>query len=262
MDIQDTPRAVALVDPQGRSTPLPFAAEASSLQLGDDGSLLAGLAHGKPGKVWRTATGALAQTLPADIRHLALARDGSAVAWLAQPDPDKPRTRVSLRRIDGDPAHDATLELDGWPGALALSPDARELLILVQGGKLWRWRPATNSQQLVEEIGLILISRLDYSADGRLILLAGYGHVELRRNQPSLPLLATVYALVDGGWLAKSRADAVDGSPDALASAVTRVTHGDTTRIFPGELGWDAAHVDGLVARALAGEDVQPLVAR
>lgn len=262
MDIQDTARSVVLVDPQGRSTPLPFAAEASGLQLGDDGSLLAGLTHGQPAKVWRTATGALAQTLPADIRQLALARDGSAVAWLAQPDPDKPRTRVGLRRIAGDPADDATLELDGWPGALALSPDASELLILVQGGKLWRWRPATNSQQLVEEIGLILISRLDYSADGRLILLAGYGHVELRRNLPALPLLATVYALVDGGWLAKSRAGAVDGSPDALASAVTRVTHGDTTRIFPGELGWDAAHVDGLVARALAGEDVQPLVAR
>ncbi len=257
LDIQDTPRTQLLVDPQGRGKPLAVLADVNGLRLSDDASLVASSEHGKPGRVWRTSTGALVQTLPANIHHLSFARDGNAVAWLAQPDPDRAQTRVGLRRIDADPASDQNLDLDGWPNAVALSADGSELLILLQSGKLWRWRPATGSQHLVEELDLYSIRRVDFSADGRLILLAGYGHVELRRNDKPLTPLATVYALVDGGWLALSHSGAVDGSPGALASLVTRVTQQGTTQIFAGELGWDAAHVDGLVARALAGEDVQ-----
>lgn len=259
LDIQGTPRTLLLVDPQGRGKPLGIP-DVHGLQLSDDGSLVASSEHGKPGQVWRTSTGSLVQTLPPDIRHLSLARDGSAVAWLTLPDPDRARTRVGLRRIDADPTSDQTLDLDGWPSALALSADGSELLILIQNGKLWRWRPATGSKHLVEELALYAIHRVNFSSDGRLILLAGYAHVELRQNDEPLTPLATVYALVDGGWLALSHSGAVDGSPDAPANLVTRVTQHGSTQIFAGGLGWDAAHVDGLVARALAGEDVQPPV--
>ena len=260
LDIQGSTRTLLRIDPQGRGQPIALPADPRSLQLSDDGRLLASLDHEAPAQVWRTDTGALVQTLTAHTHDLRFARDGSAVAWLELPDPERPRTRAHLRRIDADPTGDQTLELDGWPTALALTHDGAELLILIQSGKLWRWRPATGSKRLVEELGLFPVRRIDLSDDGRLLLLAGYGHVQLRRNDDAITPLATIHALVDGGWLARSHSGAVDGSPDAVASLVTRVTHGADTRILPGELGWDAAHVPHLVARALAGEDVPPPV--
>jgi WD40 repeat protein len=259
LDIQAAQRSLIHVDPQGRGRPLAITADAHTLQLSDDGQLLAGLDYRGPAQVWRTDTGALAQTLTA-TRNLTLARDSSAVAWLEQPDPEQPKTRVHLRPITGAATDEQTLDLDGWPGTIALSHDGAELLILIQNGKLWRWRPAAGKPRLTEELGLYGIHRVDVSADGRLLLLGGYGHVDIRRYDEPLTPLATVHALVDGGWLAISRSGAVDGSPDAVASLVTRVTRNDQVQIFAGELGWDAAHVDGLVARALLGEDVAPPV--
>lgn len=260
LDIQDSKRSLIHVDPQGRGRPLAIAPDGHSLQLSDDGQLLAGLDSRGPAKVWRTDTGALAQTLTTNTRNLTLARDGSAVAWLELPDPDKPKTRAHLRRITGAATDEQTLDLDGWPAAIALSHDGAELLILIQSGKLWRWRPGGGPPRLREELGLYGAQRVTVSDDGRLLLLASYGHVDIRRNDEPLTPLATVHALVDGGWLAISRGGAVDGSPDAVASLVTRVTRGDRVQIFGGELGWDAAHVDGLVTRALLGEDVAPPV--
>lgn len=259
LDIQGDPRGLLLVDPQGRGRPLAIAADGYTMQLSDDGRLLAGNDYRSPAKVWRTDTDALAQTLDANTRYLSLARDSSAVAWLEQPDPRSPRTRAHLRRIAGA-ADEQTLDLDGWPAAIALSHDAAEVMIVIEGGRLWRWRPDGDERRRTEERELYFVDRVDTSDDGRLLLLGGYGHVDIRRNDEKLTPLATVHALVDGGWLAISRSGAVDGSPDAVASLVTRVTRGDQIRIFAGELGWDAAHVDGLVTRALLGEDVAPPV--
>lgn len=260
LDIQGTPRSLLLIDPDGqRSRPIALD-PAGTLLLSDDARLLAGLDYRLPGQVWRTDTGALVATLSANIRHLSFARDSSALAWLELPDPNVMRTRAHLRRVDADPTSEQTLDLDGWPAYVTLSPDNRELFILLESGKLWRWRPDTGVKRLTEELALYGVHRMDFSDDGRVLLLGGYGKVQLRASDDRLTPLATVHALVDGGWLAISRSGAIEGSPDAVDSLVSRVTRGPETLIFDGHLGWDSVHVDGVVTRALAGEDTLPPV--
>lgn len=260
LDIQGERRSLLLVDPDGRRSRAIALDPAGTLLLSDDARLIAGLDYRLPGQVWRSDTGALVATLSANIRHLSFARDASALAWLELPDPERMQTRAHLRRIDVDPASEQTIDLDGWPAAVALSPDNRELLILLESGKLWRWRPDTGARRLTEELALYGVHRMDFSDDGRVLLLGGYGRTQLRASDDQLTPLATVHALVDGGWLAISRSGAIAGSPDAVDSLISRVTRGDETLIFDGHLGWDAVHVDGVVARAMAGEDTLPPV--
>jgi len=72
-------------------------------------------------------------------------------------------------------------------------------------------------------------------------------------------LLASVYATRGGGWIAQSRAGAVDASDAGRAAAVTVVEGGGAAPTGgTSRLAWDRFAVGGLLARAAVGEVVDP----
>lgn len=78
------------------------------------------------------------------------------------------------------------------------------------------------------------------------------------RGASDLRLLASLHPLTSGEWIVISRSGAIDGSAAAIRGAVTRVQAGTETLVFDGRLGWDRAHVTGVLGRTLAGEDAPP----
>ncbi len=259
VDMSGKTRELTLIGPEGRGKPIPVSTDAYQLELSDDGRWLATLGNGVPLQVWSARTDKLEHTLDADVRWLSFARDGSYVAWLAQPERGKPVVQARLQRLAAGPTP-APLQLAGWPQFITTTPDGSELLILLESGRLVRWDHARGTHREFADIGLIGAQSVQLAEDGKTLLLAGFRGVDIRANDAQLTPLASVHALLTGGWLAISRAGAIDGSADAVDSLVTRVTRGDETLVFDGKLGWDGAHVEGVVARALAGEDVRPPV--
>jgi hypothetical protein len=199
---------------------------------------------------------------PYQGRTIDFARDSSRVVWLESKDPDKPGFRVNLAPLTAAAGPGViTLDLDGWPAAVSLAPDLSEVLIFDQGGVVTRWRPKTGAILVDKEATPRSVHRVSIADDARTVMVSGYDRIQIHANDRQLTPLATLFPLLGGGWLVKSTAGAVDGSDDAVDSLVTRVRAGAEVLLFDGHLGWDAAHVPGLLTRALAGEDVPPPVA-
>jgi WD40 repeat protein len=258
VDMSDTTgRKATLVDPAGaaRSLTLPLADPAVALSR--DGRRVLTAAYDRPLKVWDAASGRATHELDVGVRHAALSRDGSRVAWMWTPDREVPRVTVRARGLD-DAEEPRELTLAGWPEHLEFSPDGAEVLALLESGRLTRWRPADGSTATIEETALILAQAVFHSEDGRTVFAPGYDHVQIRAADAALTRLATVYPLLTGGWMVVSAAGAVDGSEDAPDQAVTRASLGDETAVYPGRLVWPAVEVVGTMARVLAGERVQP----
>ena len=197
---------------------------------------------------------------PFQGRTIDFARDSSRVVWLESRDPDKPGFRVNLAPLTAS-AEVITLDLDGWPAAVSLSPDLTEVLIFDQGGVVTRWWPKTGATLVHKEATPRSVHQATIADDARTVMVSGYDRIQIHANDRQLTPLATLFPLLGGGWLVTSTAGAVDGSDDAVDSLVTRVRTDAEVSLFDGHLGWDAAHVPGLLTRALAGEDVAPPVA-
>lgn len=250
---------VILVAPDGTSTTQVMQGETPSA-LSEDGRWLATIEY--VGGAARTRVrslkmaGRVVHTL-AGTRHLTFSRDGGRMAWFVQAGRG-PQTTLRERAIEGDDLRE--LELSGFPEHLEYTADGAEVLALLESGRLTRWRPASGGREEHADVSLILPGAAALADDGRTLQLSGYGQLQLRRNDAGLRRVATLYALLSGGWLVISRSGAVEGSDDAVRSLVTRARQGATTLVFDGELGWDGAFVAGTLRRALAGEDTRPPV--
>ncbi|MGB1014676.1 MAG: WD40 repeat domain-containing protein, partial [Nannocystaceae bacterium] len=208
-------------------------------------------------QIWNPTTGALAQTVDApDLRAAALAPDGSFVVWVSAA--QDPQVTVNYLALKGQ-ATPLPLVVEGWPKreCLTISPDSSEVFICTERA-LARWYPGEGRHATTPK-EFVTADRVSYSATGDLLFLGSYGRVDLHRNTPKLEEVGTVYPRLDGGWLAMSRAGAVDGSKHAHASLVTFVVGLDRW-IDDGILAWDRFATPGLYPRMLAGEDVQPPV--
>lgn len=229
--------------------------------LSDDGRWLATWqqGQGRPITVRNLKmAGKVARTLE-HARAFAFSRDGSQVVSAALPDPNVPAVTVRVQALVGA-AEGRTLAVDGWPETVAFTPDGQEVLVMLQSGRLTRWRWATGETTTIGQVSLILAGSAQVVRGGEVVLLPGYDHVQVRTNDAEMRRLAMLYPRLDGGWVVVSSAGAVDGSVDAARGMVTTVTGGGATQVFDGRLGWTGAHVPGLWARALAGEDVAPPV--
>lgn len=260
---------VILVEPDGKSAAQVMQDETPSA-LSEDGRWLATVEF--QGRTPRTRVrgvrmaGKVLHTLEG-TRQVVFSRDGERMAWFYMADAERPEVTVREQSVEPHgPAGPSgrgdvrELVLQGWPEHLSYAPDGAELLVLLESGRLTRWRPASGERREHAQVSLILPSGSRVADDGRTVWFPGYGHVQVRSNDAELRRLATLYPLLGGGWLVVSRSGAVDGSDDAVDSVVTRVKQGATTRVFDGRLGWDGAFVAGTLGRALAGEDVAPPV--
>lgn len=255
---EGTGRNLLLVDrATGTARPLPGALADRALTLSHDGRWLA--AAGADLQIWRTDTGVLARTFGKDIRQIAFARDGSLIAWIRHDDHSQPRVILGTTPLNAATGG-AELPADGWPTHIAVTPDGADVLALLEG-KLVRWHLADRSSRVVTDNWLIGARGLVPAADGKTIFVICFDRVDIRRNDESLTVLAHLYALRTGGWLAHSSAGALDGSPDALDHLIARVTGGGGEFVAGGRLVWDALHADDVLARSLAGDDAPPPLA-
>jgi WD40 repeat protein len=207
------------------------------------------------------ATGKSVLDLGKDVRNVAFSRDGGTVAWVLHPDRSVRRVKANVRRLDArDGAPVPEIGAEGWPQDLAVSADGSDVWVLLEGS-LIRWQPGVDSGTEYKEPALILAHRIAVSDSGKTLLLEGYDHVSIRSTGKDVPPLAKLYPLLSGGFLTVSAAGALDGSSDAPANVVTRFTREKETLVFDGLLGWDAAHVEGVLPRALEGESAPPPIA-
>lgn len=242
----------------GRLRPLDFAGPYDRALLAEGGRWLATVKPGVPLRVWRVERGRLARTLDAFVQHLAFAPGGDRLAWIVQPwrQPGFTVKHLTLGRVGT-----RTLDLPGWPADLAFAPDGAELLILTEGDELHRWRPDTGEHTHVKDLALRSRERVRAHAGGKVLILEGYNSVHLRADDPELTPLATLFPLPGGGWLALGSAGALDGSDDAIANLVTRVDGPGGRLVLDGRVAWEAAHLPGVLERALAGEALAPPLA-
>jgi WD40 repeat protein len=255
-----TGRAPLLLDlATGKTRPLPAALADRELTLSADGRWLAAALRSADLQIWRTDPGELARTLGKDTSHLAFARDGSFVAWIRHDDRSQRHVTLGTSSLN-DPGGSAELGADGWPSAIAVTPDGADVLALLED-KIVRWHLADRTSRVVADNWLIGGRRLVPAADGKTIFVLAFDRVDIRRNDESLTLLAHLYPLRTGGWLAHSRAGGLDGSDDAVDHLLARVAGQGGEFVADGRLVWDALHTDDLLARSLAGDDAPPPLA-
>lgn len=242
----------------GREVVLQDAGAARRSAASADGSRLVLFDHGEPLQVYDTERGELLLALDVRAHHAVMAPDGSWIAWLEVPDPQKADTVACWRRLDDRDERVIRIAVPGWAKLLAAAPSSEELLAVTESA-IVRWRPQEGWKRAIEGFESVSASEIRYSADGRLLLFEGYDRVDVRDNADGLPRLGTLYPLLDGGWSAMSEDGALDGSETAPSSMMTLVEGpaGDVL-VHGGTLGWDRFAVDGLWAQLMAGRRVRP----
>jgi hypothetical protein len=242
----------------GREVVLPEAGTGRRYAASASGDELVIFDHGEPLRVYDTRQGTLVLALDVKAHNATIAPDGSWVAWLETPDGKESETLACWRRIDDPEDRVLRLSLPGSPWLLTAAPDGSELLVAT-GYAMVRWRPLEGWQRSIEQPGYLAANDIHYSADGRLLLLEGYGRIDVRENADGLPPLGSLFPLLDGGWSAMSEAGALDGSQTAPEHLLTLVegASGDVL-MHGGTLGWDRFAVEGLWTQMLAGRRVAP----
>ena len=188
------------------------------------------------------------------VDEVAFSHDETRLAWLRV---DAPRT-VTLGVLDLEGAPEPRkVRFEGVAYGLELSPDGREVWCIDAGGWL-RWHLDSGALEIVDIPTLTAPRRVMGSPDTAVVRVPYHDGLAVFAvdTGPKLRLLGSVNMQPGGTWLATTAGGAIAGSPDAPAGFVTWVRRGDETLVFDGRLGWDAAHVPGLVPRLLAGEDV------
>lgn len=242
----------------GRLRPLDFVGRYDRALLAEGGRRLATVAPGDQLKVWRVERGRLARTLDFFVQHLAFAPGGDRLAWIPRP---WSQPGFTVKHLTLGRPRTRTLDLPGFPVDLAFASDGAELLILTEAGELHRWRPDTGQHTHVKDLALRSRRRVRAHTGGKVLILESYDSVHLRADDPDLTSLATLFPLPGGGWLALGSAGAIDGSDDAIANLLTRVDGPDGPQVLDGRVVWEAAHLPGVLERALAGEALAPPLA-
>jgi len=205
--------------------------------------------------VAEVATGETVYTRAEGAERTALAADAAVVAWR---EPDRGgEDVVHAQRFDRPGEVSRRLEVDGRVLDVVVPASGEEVLVLLDGGlvRWWPWQGRRSEHWFTESRGF---RELTLSSNEAALILQGGAAVEIVANDVHLRRLATVYPLDGGGWVALAGTGAVDGSIDAPNESISRVRRGGEALIFGGGFAWHGAHVPGLVARALAGEEVQP----
>ena len=228
------------------------------LAVSAGGGWIASVGSGSDG---RSAVNVRRLAAPAEVVHVladhaeevVFTRDGTRAAWLERSsDPNGPST-VHVRSLVGEPAP-ARIRVVEFVSGLAFGVDDREVWFIAR--EWTRWQPDTGASTEVELPGPVR----RVTTDGRTIHVRGAVETRVFGVGPTPVEIGQLVALDSGEWLARSAAGAIDGSPGAIDDVMTWVQQGGADLVFAGRLAWDAAHVDGLVGRMLAGEDVAPPV--
>lgn len=239
------------------------------LAISDDGAWLVSVGAKQTTVRRLDAPETVVHTLDRVVTGATFSSDGTQLAWFSTGE-------VGMMRLAG-PRDRREVKLPGWLTDMTFSADGREVWMLFDaGGKFVRWWPATGKLLKVEQESLRWAKGVVASADGSTMLMASYDRVQVRSNDRGMRRIGAVHSLMSGGWLAVSASGAIDGSDDAPAMTITRVVEAEAERdevhvpgaplslrapreraeVFDGRLGWDGAHVPGMAARLLAGEDV------
>ena len=209
--------------------------------------------QGSPVRIRSAATGEAVHLLDGQVLATGFSPDGVWVAWLVAIDDERHEARAM--RLDAGPPQIHRLPIArGLPRSVAVA--GGEVLFFA-GDRLTRWDPVSGRQMSVRiDSG----GHIQVPEGGRTLILGDMDTFEIRTNDRAMRLLATLYGLQTGAWLVISASGAIDGSADAAASLIAFVERdGERAReVFSGRLAWDAAYVPGVLARALAGEDVRP----
>lgn len=205
--------------------------------------------------VAEVAIGETVYTRAEAAERTALAADAAVVAW-REPDGDGEDV-VHAQRFDRPGEASVRLEVEGRVVDVAVTASGEEVLVLLISGlvRWWPWQGRRTEHWCSEWRGF---RELTLSSHEAALILQGGPEVEILANDVHLRRLATVVLLDGGGWVALAGTGAVDGSSDAPDHLISRVGRGGEALIFGGRFAWDGARVPGLVARALAGEEVQP----
>lgn len=256
--------------PDGTSVGLEIAE--MPLAISDDGEWLVSVGATRTTVRRLAAPETIVHTLDRVAVGAAFSRDGTQLAWF---DRGEAQVRVGVLRLAGSRER-RELQLREWPLEVTFSADGREVWMLFDNsGEFVRWWPATGKLRKIEQDSLRLAKGVVASADGATMLMASFNRVQVRVNDRGMRRIGAVHSLMSGGWLAVSASGAIDGSEDAPAMTVTRVVEAEEERpvsepgaplqllvgweraeVYGGRLGWDGAHVPGVAARLLAGEDV------
>ncbi len=233
-----------------------------AMTLSPDGRWLATWAEPgtAPTPIRSVATGTVAHTLADDVRALAFSPDGAWLVWLV--DVGRIEARA-LRLAEPRPRIVRLAAGRGSPSNVAFTPDGEALFMV--DGDLTRWRPATGRHITTRYLDIGGTMTLHVPDAGKVLLVQHGDSIDIFASAPRPRRVASLYGLHNGGWLAISAAGAIDGSADAVEHLLARTapghgpkTYADWVEAFSGRLVWDAAHVPGVIARALTGEDVQP----
>ena len=243
-----------------RCTPATFASGQGARAISGDGRWVAAEAQDHTLHVWEASSGKSVLDVGKNIRSVAFSPGGDTFAWIEHPDPKVRRVKAKASRFGGGgDAKVQEIEVEGWPTDIATSADGSEIWVLLEGS-LHRWKPGVDTGVEIKETELHGARRMQLSDDGKAVLLTGYDRITVRSTGAGVEPLAVLYPLLSGGFLTVSHAGAVDGSAEAPEHVATRVTRKKEVLVFDGVFGWDAAHVEGVFARALAGQDVEPPV--
>ena len=230
----------------------------AKLTLSGEGALLVVHGHDQPAFLYDTTTGEALAALPGrGIEDLAMAPDGSFVAWIV-PDDTKPPT-LTLKRYDvaTGAVTSAPVSPTGWPHNLTITPDGAHIACLTESSELTLWGWEDDTIDVHQNLpNLSMNDHLRWSHDGNTIIVPGYDRMDILGMGDELETLATFFPLLEGEWLVKSPAGAVEGTAHAMQGMVTVVRVPGETLIFGPEMGWERFQVDGLLERALGGEMV------
>jgi hypothetical protein len=233
----------------GDETTLP--ARGRNLKLSREGDVL--LVWGEGLGAWHRRDGR--QVFASDERpHDAdLAPDGSYVVWLARHESSR-ETVARCAFLDGRPEREA--RVPGWARAIAIAPDGDEVLVVAEKA-LARWSPERD-ELTIDEVPFVTANDVHYAADGRVVFFEGYHGIDVRANEPGLPIVATLFAFASGDWATIATTGAVDGSDGAAEQFITDLRGSGERLVMPGILGWERFRVPGLHQRILRGESPLP----
>ncbi|MCA9700642.1 MAG: hypothetical protein KC431_24155, partial [Myxococcales bacterium] len=243
------PKTLVHLDDGGRTVTLDLAKEEAFYMVAGDeaGERLLLLTPRGDLALYDGSTGAVVRSwLDTRARAIAIAPNRSWLAWMTQVAVDEGQPAESMvHLIARDQEH--AVPIQGWAKLLVAAPDGSELLALTESAVV-RIRPDGSSQRI--DLGYVFANQIHYATDDRWLAFATYNRVDIRANTAELQMLASIFPLFDGGWVALSPDGAVEGNVDAHQQMVTLVTDAEGRRLtFSGGLGWDRFDSPGRCAQ-------------
>lgn len=231
--------------------------------LSPDGSRLAVVSN-RQVALWSATAGRPLRSLSVNqATAVAWSRSGQLLA-LAQ------RRPQVVRVVDVATGADrARLPVKHTPNALLFGPGDTELVVGGIGvfGR-WAWR---SSQQLVvlkKRYRHLSPKGLMFGPGGRRLITFGFSHREITVWDPAAgTILADLYPVQGGHWVAKSGGGAVDATAVGRRTLVTLVPSSRspskygrprTETVYGWELGWACFLRPGLIPAAVAGRSLTP----